>query len=145
MGALAVVTNGQDAGALARTMGQLRLLVRQTYSNPPQHGARIVANVLGNPALNAEWRSNVRTMANRILVRPLPVRPSPFTSSSTARASCSSCGACCSSGSARSARRACGTTSSSRPACSPTRASAVRSPRHSPPESSLILVLIART
>lgn len=68
VGALAVVTNGSDAGALARTMGQLRLLVRQTYSNPPQHGARIVANVLGNPALNAEWRANVRTMADRIQV-----------------------------------------------------------------------------
>ncbi len=68
VGALAVITNGSDPGALGRTMGQLRLLVRQTYSNPPQHGGRVVATVLANAALASEWRSNVRTMASRILV-----------------------------------------------------------------------------
>lgn len=36
------------------------------YSNPPIHGARIVANVVGNPALFGEWKGEMELMAGRI-------------------------------------------------------------------------------
>lgn len=36
------------------------------YSNPPIHGARIVANVVGNPALFGEWKEEMELMAERI-------------------------------------------------------------------------------
>ena len=34
---------------------QLKYLCRRLWSNPPNHGARIVATVLNNPALRADW------------------------------------------------------------------------------------------
>lgn len=36
------------------------------YSNPPIHGARIVANVVGDPALFNEWKAEMEMMAGRI-------------------------------------------------------------------------------
>ena len=37
-----------------RLESQLKLVIRPMYSNPPIHGARIVAEVLGDPALEAQ-------------------------------------------------------------------------------------------
>lgn len=39
---------------------------RPMYSNPPLHGARIVANVFGDAELSALWRKEVKGMADRI-------------------------------------------------------------------------------
>lgn len=36
------------------------------YSNPPVHGARIVADVVGNPVLFNEWKAEMEMMAGRI-------------------------------------------------------------------------------
>ena len=36
------------------------------YSNPPVHGAQIVANVVGNPAMFDEWKSEMELMSGRI-------------------------------------------------------------------------------
>ena len=36
------------------------------YSNPPKHGAAIAERVLGDPALFAEWKVELRAMADRI-------------------------------------------------------------------------------
>lgn len=36
------------------------------YSNPPVHGARIVANVVGNPSFFSEWKAEMEMMAGRI-------------------------------------------------------------------------------
>lgn len=47
-------------------MSQLKLIVRPMYSNPPIYGARLVAEVLKDPALNTLWRSEVKLMADRI-------------------------------------------------------------------------------
>jgi len=44
---------------------QLKLVVRAMYSNPPIHGARIVAKVLGNPVLKAQWYEECKGMADR--------------------------------------------------------------------------------
>lgn len=37
------------------------------YSNPPSHGARIVAYVLSNPELYAQWKDHIKTMSQRII------------------------------------------------------------------------------
>ena len=34
---------------------QITLIIRGMYSNPPNHGARIVATVLRNPDLFVQW------------------------------------------------------------------------------------------
>lgn len=36
------------------------------YSNPPIHGAKIVANVVGDPNLFNEWKAEMEMMAGRI-------------------------------------------------------------------------------
>lgn len=36
------------------------------YSNPPVHGARIVANIVGDVALFKEWNAEMEMMAGRI-------------------------------------------------------------------------------
>jgi aspartate aminotransferase len=41
-------------------------IIRRNYSNPPAHGAYIVANVLNNSTMFGEWKNNVRAMYERI-------------------------------------------------------------------------------
>jgi aspartate/tyrosine/aromatic aminotransferase len=36
------------------------------YSNPPIHGAKIVANIVGDPTLFSEWKAEMEMMAGRI-------------------------------------------------------------------------------
>lgn len=57
----------KDVSDLVAVKSQLTLIVRGMYSNPPNHGGRIVATVLNNPQLFEEWKECVRTMANRVL------------------------------------------------------------------------------
>lgn len=63
-GNLAVVCSTNAAAAAV--FSQVKQIVRPMYSNPPKHGALIVATVLGNPELFAEWTENLKTMAGRI-------------------------------------------------------------------------------
>lgn len=51
----------------ARTLSQLKILIRPMYSNPPIHGARIVAEILSNPELKKQWLIDVKEMADRII------------------------------------------------------------------------------
>ncbi|GAM22566.1 hypothetical protein SAMD00019534_057410 [Acytostelium subglobosum LB1] len=46
---------------------QLKILIRPMYSNPPVYGARLVSTILSNKDLTAEWRSEVKLMADRII------------------------------------------------------------------------------
>eukprot|EP01132_Coremiostelium_polycephalum_P007543 gene7543-9274_t len=46
---------------------QLKILVRPMYSNPPVYGARLVSTILNNQELTAEWRGEVKLMADRII------------------------------------------------------------------------------
>nr|GMD42576.1 aspartate aminotransferase, chloroplastic [Ipomoea batatas] len=64
IGAINVVCSSADAAA--RVKSQLKRLARPMYSNPPIHGARIVANVVGNPELFNEWKQEMEMMAGRI-------------------------------------------------------------------------------
>ncbi|MQM06279.1 hypothetical protein Taro_039100 [Colocasia esculenta] len=64
IGAINVVCASPDAAT--RVKSQLKRLARPMYSNPPIHGARIVANVVGNPELFNEWKAEMELMAGRI-------------------------------------------------------------------------------
>ncbi|KAJ4827250.1 Aspartate aminotransferase, chloroplastic [Turnera subulata] len=64
IGAMNVVCSSADAAA--RVKSQLKRIARPMYSNPPVHGARIVANVVGDPALFDEWKAEMEMMAGRI-------------------------------------------------------------------------------
>jgi len=44
-----------DMKELVQIKSQLTLIIRGMYSNPPNHGARIVATVLREPELFEEW------------------------------------------------------------------------------------------
>ena len=48
------------------TCVQLLLLIRPMYSNPPLYGARLVTEILKNPALKDEWMADCKAMAGRI-------------------------------------------------------------------------------
>jgi len=64
VGSVAIV--GVDGPQTTVGLSQLKRLVRVNYSNPPRHGAAIVAAVLADPDLTASWEQEVRAMRGRI-------------------------------------------------------------------------------
>ncbi|MEW6695070.1 MAG: amino acid aminotransferase [Pseudomonadota bacterium] len=64
VGALSVVCANQDEAN--RVLSQLKIVVRTNYSNPPTHGAAIVAMVLNTPELRALWEQELGEMRTRI-------------------------------------------------------------------------------
>ena len=64
VGALSLVAATSDAAQ--RAMSQLRIAIRTNYSNPPTHGAAIVAAVLGDADLRRQWEGEVAAMRRRI-------------------------------------------------------------------------------
>ncbi len=64
VGALSVVCASKDDAI--RVLSQLKIAIRTNYSNPPTHGAQVVAMVLDNPALRAMWEEELATMRARI-------------------------------------------------------------------------------
>ncbi|WZZ24181.1 hypothetical protein YC2023_007582 [Brassica napus] len=64
IGAINVVCSSADAAT--RGKSQLKRIARPMYSNPPVHGARIVANVVGDAAMFNEWKAEMEMMAGRI-------------------------------------------------------------------------------
>lgn len=65
VGGLSVVC--ADAEEAARVQGQLKATVRRNYSSPPNFGAQVVACVLNDEALKANWLAEVEAMRLRIL------------------------------------------------------------------------------
>ena len=64
VGALSVVCeNAQEA---SRVLSQLKIVIRTNYSNPPTHGASVVATVLTTPVLRALWEEELAGMRERI-------------------------------------------------------------------------------
>ena len=63
-GGLSVVCTDRAAADLV--LGQLKATVRRNYSTPPTHGARVVARVLQDPALFAQWTEETTAMRARI-------------------------------------------------------------------------------
>lgn len=64
VGALTLVTSTADE--TDRVMSQLKRVIRTNYSNPPTHGAKVVAAVLNNPELYAMWEDELAEMRERI-------------------------------------------------------------------------------
>jgi aromatic-amino-acid transaminase len=66
VGALSVLcTSAEEAG---RVLSQLKIVIRTNYSNPPTHGAQIVATVLNSPELRAQWENELTEMRQRIKI-----------------------------------------------------------------------------
>jgi len=65
VGALHVVASSTDFSK--KVHSQLSVLARSEISNPPAHGARLVALILNNPVLFEQWKEDIRTMAGRII------------------------------------------------------------------------------
>jgi len=65
IGALHVVTSSAEIADKVRS--QLSVLARSEISNPPAHGARLVALILNDPVLFEQWKQDIQTMAGRII------------------------------------------------------------------------------
>ncbi|NHB93487.1 amino acid aminotransferase [Photorhabdus cinerea] len=65
VGGLSVICDGEQIKE--RVLGQLKAGVRRVYSSPPNFGAQVVAKVLTDPALKAQWLEEVEHMRLRIL------------------------------------------------------------------------------
>ncbi|KAG7529181.1 hypothetical protein FFLO_05768 [Filobasidium floriforme] len=64
-GAFSIVCN--SAEEKAKVDSQIKILIRPLYSNPPVHGARLVSAILGDEQLRAQWLTEVKGMADRII------------------------------------------------------------------------------
>ncbi len=64
VGALSLVTDGREEAA--RVLSQVKRVIRTNYSNPPTHGATVVASVLSSPELRAVWEQELGEMRSRI-------------------------------------------------------------------------------
>ena len=65
VGGLSVVCENSESAE--RVLGQLKATVRRNYSSPPNFGAQVVAKVLNDAQLKAQWLSEVENMRARIL------------------------------------------------------------------------------
>jgi aromatic-amino-acid transaminase len=64
VGAVSAVCESADEAA--RVLSQLKIMVRTNYSNPPTHGAQVVATVLTTPELRSQWEEELAGMRLRI-------------------------------------------------------------------------------
>ncbi|WP_239953142.1 amino acid aminotransferase [Pantoea sp. Z09] len=65
VGGLSIVCDSADEAG--RVLGQLKATVRRNYSSPPNFGAQVVARVLNDAALKANWLAEVEAMRLRII------------------------------------------------------------------------------
>jgi len=63
-GALTVVSPSSEESAVA--MSHLKTTIRVLYSNPPAHGGLVVATILNDPELHAQWLAELAIMRDRI-------------------------------------------------------------------------------
>jgi aspartate aminotransferase len=64
VGCAVVLTADPAHGRYAR--GMLESIARADYSQPPAHGAQVVAHILGDPVLRGQWRSELEAMRVRL-------------------------------------------------------------------------------
>ncbi|ATA24242.1 aromatic amino acid aminotransferase [Brenneria goodwinii] len=55
-----------DAATADKIFSQVKAVIRANYSNPPSHGAAVVATILSNDALRAIWEQELTAMRERI-------------------------------------------------------------------------------
>lgn len=64
VGALSIISESKEESA--RVLSQVKRVIRTNYSNPPTHGASIVAAVLNSPELRTQWEAELAEMRLRI-------------------------------------------------------------------------------
>ncbi len=64
VGALSVLCASKEEAD--RVLSQLKIMVRTNYSNPPIHGGAVVARVLDDAQLRAQWEGELAEMRTRI-------------------------------------------------------------------------------
>jgi len=64
VGAVTLVAKNQEVATSA--FSQIKGIIRSNYSNPPSHGAAVVATILNDEALTALWHQEVALMRQRI-------------------------------------------------------------------------------
>lgn len=64
VGAITLVA--ADASVADTAFSQVKYTIRANYSNPPAHGAAIVATILGNDTLRTIWEQELSDMRQRI-------------------------------------------------------------------------------
>ncbi|WP_313652480.1 amino acid aminotransferase [Pantoea sp.] len=64
VGAITLVA--ADAGVADAAFSQVKYTIRSNYSNPPAHGAAVVATILGNDTLRTIWEQELSDMRERI-------------------------------------------------------------------------------
>lgn len=62
----ALIVCAGDAEKLLDVRSQLSSIARNLWSNPPDHGAAVVAEILGDPELKSIWADEVEEMRQRI-------------------------------------------------------------------------------
>ena len=65
IGTFSIVCSDEDERD--RVLSQMKIVVRPMYSNPPIYGARVVDAILSDDGLRNEWRSECKSMADRII------------------------------------------------------------------------------
>ncbi len=64
VGFLTIVSEKREE--IPKIGSQVKYLIRSNYSNPPLHGARIVATILKSRELTLEWKTELSNMSQRI-------------------------------------------------------------------------------
>jgi aspartate/tyrosine/aromatic aminotransferase len=64
-GALSIISPNAEESAVA--LSHLKTTVRVCYSNPPAHGGLVVAAILNDPVLRAQWLDELNAMRRRIV------------------------------------------------------------------------------
>jgi aromatic-amino-acid transaminase len=64
VGALTITASSAEESK--RVLSQVKRVIRTNYSNPPSHGAQIVAMTLADPTLRKDWEAELAEMRQRI-------------------------------------------------------------------------------
>jgi aspartate/tyrosine/aromatic aminotransferase len=64
IGALTMVAQNEEAAQAL--LSHVKQSIRSNFSNPPAHGGAIVATILNDPKLRAQWEQEVAEMRDRI-------------------------------------------------------------------------------
>ena len=65
VGALYIISGSKEIAE--KVTSQVKILIRRNYSNPPIHGAKIVAGILLDPHLRHAWEMELSEMRERII------------------------------------------------------------------------------
>jgi aspartate/tyrosine/aromatic aminotransferase len=65
VGAIHIVCTDDKTAEIV--LSQLKLVIRPMYSNPPAHGAKVAAAILGDPKNFKEWQDELTKVSHRII------------------------------------------------------------------------------